>query len=840
MISIRLKSLILAAALSAVSVPAFGQVDEGQALLAAGDARAAMVRFEKAVRRSPEDMEARLGLAQALIGLGEFDRAEKMAQLAYRRTQSPQSALVYAEALFGLERYGEAETALKAAGDHPDRASLAALIVAERALAAGDPEAALAGVRMASAHPHFGSYALLLGARAQYARGDYVRARRLVERILSSDEAAVPALQLSARLALRTGDHARARDIAQKIMSLDPGNVDAGAVLVEVALREGDSQAARAALAEIKPRQANDPRPAFLEALILLEEGNVAEAGIVTSSIKPWLENAPGGAVLLGQIKIATDKLAQAEQILRKRVAAAPDDHAARKLLIEVYDRTDRVSLGDQVLNDGLGRYPDNSVLTAFRVERLLARGEINEAAELLQGDNLSGEGLILTALGASADTTNAEDLAAIGKIVAAQAALKHRDFPGAIKLAQAASRRPGLAPIAGSIIAEATLSGGDRDKAKDLLDDLIAQYPDYLTAIEDRASLDAAPQALRYQLERAVDLGAQSAPIFRRLAIELYAFGAGDEAERRAREAFSAKGASLDDRLMETRILLAKGDQTAARAALKRALAAKSFEDEPLPLMVAKLLDRAGDRAEALTLATRLADGGGNAPATLYAAALARREGKLDEAIGLLDLGIHAHPDNKEIATQLLESLSQRDCASGTTRLEGSDDLRPFDSPALRARMLAACGKRAAAMDLLSASPAQLENFVAWAELAQDRAQKAALLGRLAPLAKRHPDNVPLLVLTSSIATELGQAETAEDAIAAGLAVVPNDPILLNNLAVLRMEGDPAGAVGLAERAYQGRPDLAEIVKTRIAALKAAGKIDESLQWERRLALME
>lgn len=840
MISIRLKSLILAATLSALAGPAFGQVDEGQSLLAAGDARAAMIRFEKAVRRSPEDMQARLGLAQALIGLGEFDRAEKMAQLVYRRTQSPQSALVYAEALFGLERYGEAETALKAAGDHPDRASLAALIAAERALAAGDPEAALAGVRTASAHPHFGRYALLLGARAQYARGDYVRARRLVERILSSDEAAVPALQLSARLALRTGDHMRAREIAEKIMVLDPGNVDAGAVLVEVALREGDSQAARAVLAELKPRQANDPRPAFLEALILLEEGNTAQAGIVTSSIKPWLETAPGGAVLLGQIKIATDKLAQAEQILRKRVSDAPDDHAARKLLIEVYDRTDRADLGDQVLADGLVRYPENTVLTAFRVERLLARGDINAAASLLQAGDLSDEGIILTALGGAADTTNADDLEAVRNLVSAQAALKHQDFAAAIKQAQAASKRPSLKPLAGSIIAEATMLGGDRERAKDLLNEIIAQYPDYLTAIEDRASLDANPQALRRQLERAVDLGAQSAPVFRRLAIELYVAGEGDEAAARAREAFSAKGAGLEDRLIEARILLARSDQVAARQALERAIATMKNEDGSTALAVAMLLDRAGDKAAAIALAIKLADGGEGVPATLYAASLARREGMLDEAIRLLDLGFHAHPDDQEIATQLLESLSERDCASGTTRLEGSDDLRPFDSPALRARMLAACGRPTAAIELLSASPAQLENFVVWAELAQDRAKKAALLGRLVPLTKRHPDNVPLLVLAGSVATELGETETAEDAIAAGLAVVPNDPILLNNLAVLRMDRDPAGALALAERAYKGRPDLAEIVKTRIAALKAAGKTGESLQWERRLALME
>ena len=798
----------------ALEAAAASPLEEGYLKLDEGEPRAAMIRFEQALRANPDDMAARLGLSQALVRMGAFERAEKMARVVQRRAPSEEVSLVLAEALFGQSKFDEAKRAIGSVADGADAQALRALMTAEEALLQAQPAVALQGLGPALDHDRLGRLAQLSAARAQYMRGDLVRARRLVETLTVDGDRAIPALTLRARLALRSGDPARAKALADDLLAVDPSNVAAGAIGVEAALRAGDKDSARAVLATLEPQQPNDPRPAYLEALILLEEGKVSEAATVVGPIEPWLTGYAGGATLLAEIKQATGRTAQAETILRERLARAPGDSGARQGLVTLYRDTDKVTQASEVLEEGLALTPADPGLLQLKAQLALANGQY-EAAEAAVAKASGTDIALAQFLGSGTNDV---------PLLEALAALQGRDTDLALAKAQRAVVASPGDPLALNLLAAAQARAGDTSSAKATLDGLIAAHPDFLAAILNRASLNEGDDPLRPVLEAAREAGAKSEAVLTRLAEEHYV--AGDTPKSLALIRGIVAGDPADgNRLWAGRLFFVQNHKSKAVTFLS------GITNPTMASDAARLLLALGEAEEAARLASLSDD------AALRAEAL-RAMGQQDDANLLLEEAFRAQPTDAALAIAWLEGLAGANIDAALQQLNSDKALAPYRGPVMEARLLSLAGKDKAAWAALDRAPKTMPSFAVAATLPRMEGQTQALIKDLVTYTDAYPTDLSALLLLSGIAVDVGDKKRAEAALAAALTVSPGNPFALNNLALARRASDPEGALALAERAFRLAPQNPSITETYADFLKQNGNVEKARRLVRRARL--
>lgn len=822
-----------------VALGATTPTEEGRQKLAGGDARAAMIRFEQAIRNDPANLEARLGLSQALVRLAEFERAEKMARVVLRRGPSDAASLVLAEALFGQEKTGEAMRALDGAAVSPDSEALRGVIMGEQAISQANPVAALKAVGPAANHPHYGMMARLIGARAQYIRGDLVRAQRLVEQIIAEGGDTVPARLLRARLVLRAGDPGGARALAGDVLRVDPGNVTAGALAIEAALRSKDIADARAILVTLEPKQPDDPRPAYLEALILVQEGRTREAGDVAATIEPWLIQAPGGATLLAEIKISMNRLGQAERILRDRVATMPTDRAARQLLINVYDQSSRADQAEAVLNEGLRVTPSDRILLRIKAQRLMAAGDFDAAQSMLTLADGGQPGAlnVLDALAPTEDTIDPNALPHAEQLFAAAASLQGADSQKALDAAMAAVAGNPDNPVALNLLAAAQARQGDSSAAKATLDRLLAKYPNFMAAIANRARLEGQPGAFKQFLEKAVGHGATSPQVLGQLAQEQYVTGQADQAVKTARAAHQTLVAKGQFDLTLPRLLMLAGDSSGAASALM-AMNNNALEDHEAIGLGTLLVEAGVAKQAASVLAPRASSGSDWAMLSAATAALSAA-GDHEAATGLLSVAHAAQPDQTMIALGWLEEVAKTDLARAQRLLANTASLAPYRGALTEAILLGAAGQDAAAFEAAGRAPSSGQRFARQAGWATSAAQKEKVLRGLSAWVDQHPGDVGALILLSGVAIDAMDMARAEKALAGALAVVPNDPTVLNNLALARAQTNTAESLRLAGRAYRIAPNRVEIAETYAQMQVNSGQMTRAAQVVRRARLV-
>lgn len=802
-------------------------VDEGRDRLTDGDARGAMIRAEQAIRADPSDAQARVLLAEALLVLGEADRAEKMAGAALRDGAGDAARLVQAEALYTLGRFAEAETiaaeASEAVGD-PRRAAVLGLARAELSLLDERPEAALSALGTVVTVPSFARRAELVAARAQYARGDLVRAQRLLDNLIAADDLSFPALLLRARVALRSGDAARARQLADAMLTRDPGNVSAGAVAIEAALRLGDRTGARAVLATLEPL-GDDPRPAYLGALILLEEGKVREAGDVIAPIEGWLSTVDGGAVLIARVRAETGRTSQAEKVLRDRLRRDPADVAAAATLINVLDNAGKRARGDEVLEQALRAAADAPALVSLAAERMIAAGKPDAGLALLAEQDPARAQLLKALFGGDAAA------APRSALTESYLALRSGDTQRAMAAAQRALSAE-RSPAALNLLAAAQARSGDSSAARESLNEAIERAPDFLAPIANLAALDGGPDALLIGLERAFESGARSPSILSRLATERFVTGRTDEALDAARAA--AIDGDPAAALLLARLRLAAGVEAAPGLA---ALMAAHPTDPAVIMPAAGLLEGAGRAASAAPALLRLARHTREAGHYLAAAAAADAAG---DKRGAALAARSALKQNPGAAPAVLAVVIYDTKLLGVEAGLAVANDAPADRVRLRAAAFETAGQAAKARDLLLSNTASLSSagHLDLLRLATGTDDEAAAIDALRAWADRHPDDVGVLVALGATYGAANRTTLAEDALRRGLAARPNDPVLSNNLAALRADSDLAGALTLSRAAYAQAPQRAAIAQTYAELLAKTGQADDAARILRRARL--
>ena len=355
-------------------------------------------------------------------------------------------------------------------------------------------------------------------------------------------------------------------------------------------------------------------------------------------------------------------------------------------------------------------------------------------------------------------------------------------------------------------------------------------------------------------------------APLLRAWSI---AEGGGDGASALATS--SARTSLLAPNVDEQRVYLMfrQGQVKEAKALAMELLAKAGPSGDRMRLAVSEALRRAGDRDGASAALSGLSPGvraaaGKSAPgiaidtpARGLAAQLFRLAAALAESddralpVTLAQIGRHAAPDSSEgmlLLSLLLERQDKFAAALEMARRIPASDPFSLDAREIIARDLLELDRGAEALAMAKAGVAKRDAGSAdWALLGNvhgelDQPAESAdayARGRALAVAAQDPRAWTFSLLRADQLEELGRWDDAKAELKAGLAIAPDEPLLLNFLGYGQLERgeDVVGSEAMIRKALTLRPDDPSITDSLGWALFKRGRTDEAIDALRKAA---
>lgn len=826
---------------------------------ARGEYRAAMIELKSALKKRPGDARARLMLAEVSLELGDVLAADKDLRRALESGAAPKSAApLAARVMLALGREQELLEQIESGKlvlDEPARS----LNIGEARLATGDAEGAESAFRAAIAHDPHALMAYVGVANALAMRGDYESALAQMDGFLREHPEVAQGWITRGAVLLRLGKYADAAQAYNEALRRD-SNLDAMSRLmalsgrVETQLARGElDDASDSITAMRKIASGQVPGIELLDARVALARQDYPAAVATLQRLVAANPNLVTARFLLGAALAAQGNLQQAEAHLAAVVAAAPENVEARKQLAQLRLRTRQPEAAIEALRPVL-----DADSTDPQLEALLG------AARMQMGDQ---EGAV--ALLARRAARSPSEVAPQLDLAAAQLAAGHARE--ALELLRSVPQAGGDVRRAVLLLRAAEVSegsGAGRREANRIAAEHPADAPllivagSYFTAQRD---FDRARELLR----RAVASGSDSGPAL--LALSEVESAAGNivaardvlgqaAAIKTARAAAYMRLAELDWR---------QGHAAEARKRLEDLCALEPQAIEPrLTLARLYFLARDSKQAEAL-LAEIQALGAGRAEVLAgignlqldfgrYDQALIsfRKAGELEPANPMHWLGLasaHLALDQQEAARQAVEKAVDADPTSvPAATLSALIDLRAGRNEAALATAIALRRHKpanAAAILLegdvrlrLGQAAQALAAYDDAARLAPGlaivaRQVKARRLAKVpsaeAPLrewVRSHPKDRAAMAMLAETYRLAGQRAEAIQEYERLLAVDPQNPVVLNNLAWVCHEAGDARAEQFARRAYAAKPSDPDIGDTLGWILVGNGRHREAL----------
>nr|WP_314071074.1 XrtA/PEP-CTERM system TPR-repeat protein PrsT [uncultured Roseococcus sp.] len=833
-------SLVVAAAMAATS-PAMANPARDRAVLAQarGELRAAQIEWRNAVRAEPTVGAIRAGLASASLDIGDVDTAEREARaaLANGYDRAAGTALLM-RVLLSQGRFRDVLSEFpEPAPDLPPAVALQ--VAAGRALAqigSGDVEGARASVATAERLNGASMEAGVAAASLAMTEGDKAAAEARIDRTLAAHPNAREALLIKAQLQLERNDPTGALENFGRIVSTAPGEVTARLRRAEVLLRMGQVDRAAPDIDAVSASVPNNAMAVYLRAMAFSLQQNWRAADATLQRLGPQVAAFPDGLLMQAMAKRGLGQTAQAEDAARRHVARFPDDPRGARLLgsmaldggrpeeaVAVLARATQREPRDPELYELLGRAystvgrsaeavqalekavsiaPDNpTLLTRLGIARLAvgdAEGAQNAVREALKhGPALPGarEMLVATAMsrgdlataetelaGLPADTRRGE----VASSLAGTLSLMRLDLPAARTEFENAIRQAPASKIGRLGLARVALLQDRGEEAIRLVAEVLRQDPANAEAIRRMSELTtgaAGPAALTALVAEQAASPAQPA-----LAIT-------------------------------TAEALARNGQADRAIAILGGDALRQGRGTAIPLARSEIQAAAGQAARAEESAREaLAEDPSSARARVQLARLRMRANDPREAEALLREGLRAAPGDAMLQQALMGLITENrgvDAAlAEATQLASQADALPA-AATLRGDVLMAAHRPAEAAQAFAAltpsspsGPLALRLSAALQAAGQPDQAAAALRARVEAV----PDDVEVLNALAQFDIVAGRIAEAEARLRQLIAIAPEHPMALNNLAWLLGErGDPDSLVqarGFAQRAFYLAPN--------------------------------
>lgn len=494
------------------------------------DHKTAIVELKSAIQKAPNNVEARLLLGQAYMETGDYASAEKEFTKA-RELGAPADLLTPLHARLLLVTAAHARLVEDIKPSPTMGMSALATIHAYRArahLALGNREAAEKDLaeseRSDPQHP-----ATLL-AKAVMARetGQTEQALALVDAALARDRTSRDALYVKAHLLTSVGKDADALAVYRQITAVNPREYLAHLSIAKLLMKQGGAKGAEdaikqadAALKAAEGAAPGSPVVQYARAVFEYARGNLSEANnAILQILKLSPDHLPS---LLIQAMISEDlgNFEQSRRNAERVLAQQPDNVDAARLVASGRLRSNDLKGAEEIILPLLKKQPDDVKVLALAAELHMRRREYDKAmahlerATALQPDNTRlldlwvrgqlAQGRVDRAMAELREAARSGRTQGKADLALTLLHLQRKEFDQA--LAQTATLAKAFPdnPVIFQLRAAAQLGKQDRKAARETLEQALSLKPDFFPAAFSLARLDLEdknPAAARKRFE--------------------------------------------------------------------------------------------------------------------------------------------------------------------------------------------------------------------------------------------------------------------------------------------------------------------------------------------------
>ncbi len=843
-----LRTLFLCIALALLAACGRGNdpaqlVASAKEYLAKRDYAAAAIQLKNALQKEPANGEARFLLGVALAETGDFVSAEKELRraLEYRHP----AAAVVPQLARTMLRTGEAKKLVAEFGattlDDPGAQAALKSEIGSAHLGLRQLKEARAAFGAALAARPGDARARVGEARVMALERDLPGAIKTVDEVLAQSPAQPEALGLKAELLLAQGENAPAKGVLKQLIQAQPGNAQARFALVSLLVNEKSYDSARTELDAMKKAVPRDARSRYLEALIEFRQGNAAKAkGSILEVLKVAPDDAPSN-LLAGSIELRLRAFNTAETHVRKVLARYPDSLAARRLLVATYLGSGQTAKAEEALEPALKRAPDDPGLLRLAGEVALGAGDYGRAAELYaraavrDKDNAALRTRLAQARFASGDRDAAlKDLEAASAMDSDQyqadlalilAHVRKREYDKALAAVEKLEKKQPTNPLTFTVKGGVYLQKGDRANARANFAKALELKADYLPAAANLARLDIAdkrPEAARKRFETIVASDPKNDLALLALADVQAATGVPlKEVAQTVDRAVKANPKSVRAHLAAIALQFRLKDPKGALAAAQAASTA--LPDTPAILAALGRTQLAtGAPNQAVATFTRLANLMPQSPVPWLLTARAHVANKAyDAAIQSLGRALALQPDrldvHRDAIAVYLAAGRPEDALADARALQ---KVRPKEAAgyvfegevfASQKKFNEAARAYAEALKRQPAPVLAIRQHVLLEAAGKPGEADAAI----ARWAREHPTDATVRLYLADRELRRKDYQAAAKAYREVLALQPESPVVLNNLAWALSQLKDPGAVEYAEKAHKLAPNSPEIADT-------------------------
>lgn len=790
----------------------------GRIYLDAGDPLAAEQELMRAREAGANDAETRVLLAEALLTQQALSRAREWTEAPAGATPTQRADLLAlrGSVLLSQDKEAEAAVAFSAAIDAAPGSLRATLGMATLELRRGDTDAARETIRQAlDLHPE---------------SPDPWQALATLERLEQNNEAAIDAYTKAIAYARSSWP----LHYQRAALHLDLRNIESAAADIDAVRRQhqrltgldylegrllllqGDNGAAAERLEAYLRRAPSDPTAIFYAALALTRLDRHAQAEEYLLRLTAAVPNNPQALALLARTRLAQGNAAGAEEAIRPVADAADASPLAMELLRQALARQGRTDEAQSLITRAAERFP------------ALASAQLAHARQLLGDGDADGAVTLLTRL------VEAEPKNEPARMLLMRAQIAAGAPEQAMAAADAFLERSPKSPMAhtaqGALLAQA----GDVDGARAAFATALELDPSFERAALALAALELGfdrPKQAEATLDAALAADPEDPDVTLARAAMARLEGGADAFNARLRAALKRNPEALRLRLVLARSHLAAGDASAARRLLNEAPPEQADITALLMLRGQAELAAGDPRAAAATL-NELAERNPTVPVYRHMlASLKTQTGDLRAAESNLEAGLELDRDAVLEHDRLSRILAaQPTAAERKAMMERLLRVSP-EHPVLRAaraRFLAEQGDFAEAGDILEALADARPHEPAYTLWLADTTARA---GRpqegqrlLEDWLRDHPDSIAGRLSLAQLGIQTDDSALAIQQYRRVLDSNPDNPLALNNLAMLLAEEHPDEALGYAQRALALNPDDAAFIDTKGTVLLAKG----------------
>lgn len=831
----------------------------GKALMAQKDYAGAIIQFKNALQSNPDAMEVRLQLGLALLEMG--DPVAAQVELAKARELQASDTEVVPPLARAMVLVGDEAKLIAQFGDLklPDPAAQADLgtSLATAFMLRGDTEQARQRVMAAlQAKPGYAP-ATVLQARLTAAAGDFDGALALLDGLLAREPGNDRAALLRGEILWHgKKDTAGALEAFRKALAANPKAVAAHTSIMSLLGQAGRNDEVKTQLAQLKQVAPNHPETLFYDAQLAFVEGDFKRSRDLTDRLLKALPDSPRVLELAGAAEYRMKQYPQAESFLLRALKAQPGQRLARQVLAQTYLRTNQPGKVIELLEPVLASPNIDSATVTLAGEAYAQLGEAKKADEAFaRASKIAPDDarvrtsaavaqLMRGNAGAAANQLEAiaaEDKGTRADMALITARLRQNDIAGAMKAIDGLERKIPDRPVAQNLRGRVLLLKRDLPGATKAFEAALAKDPGYFPAVASLAAMDFAagkPDAARQRFEELTRSRPKSPEPWLALhELALRTGAAPDQALGYLRSAVKANAGEQAPHVQLVNYLLSTGDSKSALTAAREGVAAL-----PSSMALKDALGRAqlanGSPQEAASTFREMATAqpaDPNHPLRLAEALVAQKD--LAGARAALRKSLEIRPGyplaQRGLAQLALMEKRPDEAVQIARTLQKDEPKSPLgllleaDAEASRGNGEAAVGAARRAHQLARTSDTAIRLH---AHLRQ--AGKAVEADRWAgEWSRESPRDVAFRYYLGDVAIGQGSLAVAEGHYRAVLAVQPNNPLAMNNVAwLLARQGKP-GSVELARKANELLPGKGQLMDTLATALAAEGQLPEAIK---------